>query len=108
MHTSEESMSSSFAHSVAAIRLAAFLLPAITKWKGRENSAVILDRLIELTNVSSVRTQSIHDPCDDEEHSRPALPSPQIHPVAPRVDSTFLLVGYQEDSGYHHGQAFQR
>ena len=106
VHTSEEeSMSSSFADSVVAIRLAAFLLPAMTKSKEREKSAAILDRLIEPTNVSSVR---MHDPFDDEGHSRLALPSPQNHPAAPRADSMILSGDCREGSCFRHSQAFQK
>jgi hypothetical protein len=108
VHTSEESMSSSFADSVVATRLAAFLPPAITKSKGREKSAAILDQLIEPTNVSSVRMWSMHDPFDDEGHSRLALPSPQNHPAAPRADSMIPSEDYREDSCFRHSPAFQK
>lgn len=50
----------------------------------------------------------MHDPYGDEEHSRLALLSPQIHPVVLREDSTILLADYRGDSDFHRGQGFQR
>lgn len=101
-------MSSSFADSVAAIRFAAFLLPATTKLEGREQSAAILDRLIKLTNESSVRTRSMYDPYDDEGHSRLALLSPQIHPVVLREGSMIPSADYRGGLDFHRGQGFQK
>jgi hypothetical protein len=50
----------------------------------------------------------MHDPYDDEGHSRPALLSLQIHPVVLRENSMIPSAGYREDSDFHRGRAFQK
>jgi hypothetical protein len=50
----------------------------------------------------------MHDPYDDEGHSRLAPLSPQIHPVVLREDSMIPSVDYRGDSDFHRGLAFRR
>jgi hypothetical protein len=81
-------MSSSLADSATALRLAAFLPPTETNAWGKISSD--LGPTIERTNVSSVRTKWMRDPCDGAARSRPALPSLQTPRAAPRVGWTLL------------------